>query len=107
MLMENQGREAQNGEITTQYKQSPEKQKSNQQTLLKSKKVYSRPIDQTDAHQMMRSAATDYVPFANEVSEEVRKKLRVTRLKQTIPLAEVLSADDTSDWAKHQALKQI
>jgi hypothetical protein len=30
---------------------------------------------------MMRSAATDYVPFANEVSEEVRKKLRVTRLK--------------------------
>lgn len=56
---------------------------------------------------MMKSAATDYLPFANEVSEEVRKKLRVTRLKQTIPLAEILSADETSEWAKHQALKQI
>ncbi len=31
---------------------------------------------------MLISAATDYVPYANDISEEARKKLRVDRLRQ-------------------------
>jgi hypothetical protein len=48
----------------------------------KSKKIYSKPLDQVDTEKALASAATDYVPYANDISEEARKKLRVARLRQ-------------------------
>lgn len=47
---------------------------------VKSKKVYSKPLEPSQS--MLMSAATDYVPNANDISEEARKKLRVDRLRQ-------------------------
>jgi hypothetical protein len=53
----------------------------------------------------LASAATDYVPYANEISEEARKKLRVTRLRQQTASSElnalVLNDAEASDWVKH------
>jgi hypothetical protein len=59
----------------------------------------------------MANAATDYVPYANDISEEARKKLRVARLRQQTATTEldtqVLNDAEASDWIKHQTLKQI
>ena len=53
---------------------------------------------------MMVSAATDYVPFANDISEEARKRLRVDRLRQATCNHElqqkVLESANAGDWAK-------
>lgn len=60
---------------------------------------------------MMLSAATDYVPFANQISEEARKKLRVDRLRQSTMNKElshqVLENANAGEWAKQQTLRQI
>lgn len=48
----------------------------------KHKKVYSKPLQSADADQVLRETATDYFPMNNSLSEEARKRLRVSRLKQ-------------------------
>lgn len=55
----------------------------------------------------MRSSATDYVPFSNQISEEARKRLRVQRLHQSKKEDYQSKVDDLekSEWAKTQSLK--
>jgi len=38
-------------------------------------------LEQVETEKALTSAATDYVPFANDISEEARKKLRIARLR--------------------------
>ena len=77
----------------------------------KSKKVYSKPLEQVDTEKAFTNAATDYVPYANDISEEARKKLRIARLRQQNATTElnpqILNDAEASDWAKTQTLKQI
>jgi hypothetical protein len=60
---------------------------------------------------MMKKAATEYVPHANDINEEARKKLRVTRLHQSTCTEtlnqNILTDKNAGEWAKHQTLKQI
>jgi hypothetical protein len=51
--------------------------------------VYSKPLEQLETEKALSIAATDYVPYANEISEEARKKLRVTRLRQQTATSEL------------------
>jgi len=38
-------------------------------------------LEQVETEKALTNAATDYVPFANDISEEARKKLRIARLR--------------------------
>lgn len=71
---------------------------------VKSKKVYSKPLQAEETNSLIVSAATEYVPYANEISEEARKQLRVNRLRQATCNyelnAKVLTDAKAGDWAK-------
>lgn len=75
----------------------------------KQKKVYSKPLERTEAEQVLRNTASDWNACDNSTSEEARKKMRVARLRQqTAEInTQVINDPEAGQWAKQQSLKQI
>lgn len=78
----------------------------------KSKKVYSKPLAATlPSTSADKQPAASVVPYANEISEDARKQLRIQRLRQQNAQQNldpsVINQENADSWAKMEALKQI
>ena len=60
---------------------------------------------------LLRSVATAYVPNQNQISEDARKKLRISRMREQAndqgANSRVLLDPHAGEWTKQQALNQI
>jgi hypothetical protein len=62
-------------------KETPKVQTTSR-AAVKCKKVYSKPTEPRETNVLLRSVATSYVPNENQISEEARKKLRISRMRE-------------------------